>query len=247
MPRILAIDSTEQTCSVALTSSDHQVRSLLENQPRKHSELLLPMVDQLLAESQINGQALDAIAVSIGPGAFTGLRIGCSIAQGLAFGWGLPMIPVISLEAFAYSYFRVSERLEFASGSGSESECYILGVLDARLDELYTGLYQCTVSESNLLNVSTFIEPCLVAPTQLNEMLIQNDSSWIKNKPLIAMGSGLIHASTIFSSLKTKPISKYTEHQITAVDIANLALDQFKRGETIDCLALEPKYLRKAV
>ena len=228
MPRILAIDATEQQCSVALTLGDSVSVSRSEFQPRKHSELLLPMVDAILKESQMPGSELDAVAVTVGPGAFTGVRIGCSVAQGLAFGWRLPMVPILSLEALVHSMIKTSPASLF------------LGLLDARLGEVYAALYESTDSI-----LSPVIEPCLVSPKQLNAFLLSKVCNF--DRPLLALGSGLVHEKTVFQSIDGASISHYPSQQVSAVDVAQLALKKFNNGETIDCLALEPNYLRKAV
>jgi len=123
--KILAIDSSTELCSVALwLDGEMLVREELAGQ--RHSELLLPMVHELLAEAGLDLKALDGIAFGEGPGSFTGLRIGCGVAQGLAFGADLPVAGVCTLLALAE-----------ASGAGRVIAC-----LDARMNEVYAGLYR---------------------------------------------------------------------------------------------------------
>ena len=104
-----------------------QVQSL---EPRGHASNILPMVDELLTQYQVNLSELDAIAFTRGPGAFTAVRIGTSVAQGLAVGANLPLIAVSSLAVLAQGSYRVS---------GTE-RC--LTALDARMSEVYFGIYQ---------------------------------------------------------------------------------------------------------
>lgn len=103
-------------------------RARFEVAPRKHTGLVLPMVDALLAEAGLRTRELDAIAFGQGPGAFTGVRIAVSVAQGLAFAHDLPVIPVSSLAALAQAATGVSK--------------YAAPAFDARMGEVYWGLYK---------------------------------------------------------------------------------------------------------
>ena len=128
MANILAIDSSTEACSVALTYNN-QTFSLFEHQPRKHAELILPMVDKVLNQASINLNNLDAIACCVGPGAFTGLRIAISIAQGLAYAANLPCISVSSLQTLAVEAFNKTDA------------SFCLSAIDARMNEVYFSAY----------------------------------------------------------------------------------------------------------
>jgi len=121
--RVLAVDAATEVCSVALLcDGDVRVRSIEAG--RGHAQQLLAMVTELLAEAQVSWSMLNGIAASIGPGAFTGVRISVSVAQGLAFGAGLPVVPVTTLEAMALQVLeRDSDRA--------------IACLDARMGEVY--------------------------------------------------------------------------------------------------------------
>lgn len=121
----MAIDTATEACSAALLSGDKMVEEY-ELAPRRHAELILPMVDRLLARAELGLSELDALAFGRGPGAFTGLRIAAGVAQGLAFAAGLPVIPVSTLAALALSGGEAPGRL-----------CAI----DARMGEVYWCTY----------------------------------------------------------------------------------------------------------
>ena len=127
MTRVLAVDAATEVCSVALLcDGDVRVRSIEAG--RGHAQQLLAMVTELLAEAQVSWSMLNGIAASIGPGAFTGVRISVSVAQGLAFGAGLPVVPVTTLEAMALQVLeRDSDRA--------------IACLDARMGEVYWGCF----------------------------------------------------------------------------------------------------------
>ena len=100
MPTLLALDASSTACSCALIR-DQLIVQRFEIAPREHTRLLLPMVDEVLAEAGVSLGQLDAIAYGQGPGSFTGLRIAAGVAQGLAYGADLPLMGVSTLEALA--------------------------------------------------------------------------------------------------------------------------------------------------
>mgnify|MGYP001827670502 FL=1 len=124
---LLAIETATETCSVALAVGT-ALQERYEHAPRKHAELLLPWVQQLMAEAGIGFNALDGIAFSRGPGSFTSLRIGNGLVQALAWAADRPVIPVSSLAATA----------QVAAQQGISSA---LVALDARMNEVFTGAF----------------------------------------------------------------------------------------------------------
>jgi tRNA threonylcarbamoyladenosine biosynthesis protein TsaB len=127
--KLLAIETSTIACSAAL----HDGALLLERfeiAPREHAELLLPMIDALLAEAGWSRERLDVIAFGRGPGAFTGLRIAAAVAQGIAFGLDLPVVPVSTLAALA------------RGAMGEESGARVIAAMDARMGEVYWGAYE---------------------------------------------------------------------------------------------------------
>lgn len=107
--RILAIDTATEACSVALWNQG-ETHALFELCPREHTQRILPMVQQVLAESGVTLAELDALAFGRGPGSFTGVRIGIGIAQGLALGADLPMLGVSTLQTMAQGAWRMTAR-----------------------------------------------------------------------------------------------------------------------------------------
>jgi tRNA threonylcarbamoyladenosine biosynthesis protein TsaB len=133
MPIILAIETSSELASCALLIGDNLGDTVLARESggvRTHSQSVLPMVQELLAEAQVRLNDVDAIAFGAGPGSFTGVRTACGVAQGLAFGAGLPVLPLVTLEAMA-------EACRAKNGATD-----VLAVLDARMNEVYWAQYR---------------------------------------------------------------------------------------------------------
>lgn len=216
--KLLAIDTSTEACSAAL-HIEGVTRSRYEFAPKRHAELILPMVDQLLAEAQITLSALDAIAFGRGPGAFTGVRIATGIAQGLAFSVDLPMIPVSTLATLAQS---VNGRSE-----------YIAAIMDARMGEVYYGLYK-----SNDIVELTGAE-CVVSP----DKMITGDCT-----NCFGVGSGWANYAIVLQNLFGGHLEGYSADQYPhAQDMIPLAMLAFRNGELQAPEDAAPVYLRNNV
>lgn len=130
--KLLALDTSSEGCSAALFADGHVIEKF-ELAPRGHTRLLMPMVRELLAEQGLKPQDLDALAFACGPGSFTSVRIATGVVQGLAWGLGLPVVPVSSLEAVALGAI---DALQVSEDEG------IAVAFDARMSELYWGCFR---------------------------------------------------------------------------------------------------------
>ncbi|MEZ5523828.1 MAG: tRNA (adenosine(37)-N6)-threonylcarbamoyltransferase complex dimerization subunit type 1 TsaB [Pseudomonadales bacterium] len=224
MTNILAIDTSGEACSVAL-SVNGEMQETFEVIPRLHARRLLPMVQAILADSELSLSSLDAIAFGRGPGSFTGLRICAGVAQGLAFGAELPVLPVSSLAALAQGIYR---------GEGCTHTAVLL---DARMNELYAGCYE--VVDGIACLHSAMPEELLVAPEQLAQSLapIQVSRDWK------GVGDGWQFASAFPDLARQIRFDNEVVH-VHAVDILTLALDAFGKGEQVSADMALPVYLR---
>ncbi|TXL16443.1 tRNA (adenosine(37)-N6)-threonylcarbamoyltransferase complex dimerization subunit type 1 TsaB [Methylococcaceae bacterium HT3] len=127
--KILAVDTATEACSAALYI-DGEIKERFEIAPREHARLLLPMVDDLMAEAELKPQQLDAIAFGCGPGSFTGLRIATGVMQGIAYGADLPVVPVSTLAAISQACL---QKTEYDN---------VFTTVDARMAEIYWAVYQ---------------------------------------------------------------------------------------------------------
>lgn len=128
MPCLLIIDASSSLCSVAINQAGETVW-VTEDQPRRHAQRLLPMIDELLSDASVDRSQIDGIAFGRGPGSFTGIRIATAVAQGLSLGLDRPVVGISSLEAVA---------LAAMHESGAES---VLSVMDAHMGEVFWGRY----------------------------------------------------------------------------------------------------------
>ena len=216
--KLLAIDTSTEACSAALYS-EGTTRSRYEFAPRRHAELILPMVDQLLAEAGIKLTALDAIAFGRGPGAFTGVRIATGIAQGLAYSADLPLIPVSTLATLAQS---VNDR------NGT-----IASVMDARMGEVYYGLYKCG-------EVVELIEAeCVISP----DKIITGNAT-----ECFGVGSGWTNYADVLQKVFGGHLKGYSADCYPhARDMIPLALQAFRNGDLKSPEDAAPVYLRNKV
>ena len=125
--RVLAIDSSGLTATVAVVEDEQTIAEYTVNYKKTHSQTLLPMIDEVKKMIDLDLSSIDAIAVSGGPGSFTGLRIGSATAKGLGLALGRPLIHVPTVDALAYNVY----------GCGD----LICPIMDARRKQVYTGLY----------------------------------------------------------------------------------------------------------
>jgi tRNA threonylcarbamoyladenosine biosynthesis protein TsaB len=128
--KILALETSTDACSAALFI-DGDIQEKFTLTPKAHTRLILPMIDELLAEAQLKPQQLNAIALSRGPGSFTGVRIATGVAQGIALGADLPIVPVSTLAAIAQYFFNKQPNVELA-----------FTAMDARMGEIFWGVFQ---------------------------------------------------------------------------------------------------------
>jgi tRNA threonylcarbamoyladenosine biosynthesis protein TsaB len=143
--RVLALDSATEACSVALIAGDDLIWRRAES-GRSNAPELLRMVQAVLAEAGLSLPMLDGLSASIGPGAFTGVRIAVSVAQGLAFGADLAVVPVTTLEALAFQLL--------GAGATRAAAC-----LDARLGEVYWGCYCADLQRGVAVTLPPWVGP----------------------------------------------------------------------------------------
>lgn len=215
--KLLALETSTEYCSVALWR-DGVVTGRCERVGQKHSEVLLEMLDGLLQDAGCRVQDMGGIAFGKGPGSFTGVRIACGVAQGLALGANLPVVGVCTLEALAQA-------------SGHDKA---IAALDARMGEIYHAAY-----EKRGGNWVVASEPCLRKPEDAPAVI---GEGWSGCGSGFAMHGAALHAR---HAGQLQGVDGALVPQASA--IAALAAARFLRGEGVDAAQALPLYLRDKV
>jgi tRNA threonylcarbamoyladenosine biosynthesis protein TsaB len=137
MGRLLCIETSTEICSVAIAENGQVIDFCEDLTGQNHSRLLTVYIDELLKRNSLTVSSFDAVAVGKGPGSYTGLRIGASVAKGLCYGAGIPLIAICPLEAMADAVIQRQKEL----GSDDISSSHFMPMIDARRMEVYTGLW----------------------------------------------------------------------------------------------------------
>lgn len=214
--KLLALETSTDACSVALWQDGEIIESLETG--IKHSSHILPMVEQLLAQAQLDLGQLQALAYGQGPGSFTGLRIGAGVVQGLGFARDLPVVQVSSLAALAQG-----------SNSG-----HIVTAQDARMQQIYWARY--------LRNAQGLVE--LQGEEQL---LAPQDVTLSQGGQWTGIGSGWEAYHAVLQARLGSAVTAWQPGRPLARDIALLAQVAYARGESIAAEDVSPVYLRDKV
>ena len=215
--KILALDSSAVVATVALCEDDVLLGEMMLNNGNTHSETLLPMVEFLLSRFSLPADAIDAFAVSKGPGSFTGVRIGTATVKGLAFGTDIPCVGVSTLEALAYNLIGF--------------DGLICPVMNARRKQVYTALFRASDGALTRLSPDEAI-----AIAELDERLSAYD------EPVRLVGDGyeitkeLLRHPILPTPLRLRPQSAYS--------VAQVARGLLSTGEAFPDTLLAPSYLR---
>lgn len=219
--KLLAIDTATERCSVALWQ-DGEVLQREQMASRTHAEMILPMIGDLLGQAGCGLNQLDAIAFGRGPGAFTGVRVAVSVAQGLAFGAELPLVPVSDLEGLA------------ASASRLLGVSRALVCMDARMGEVYWAAYSMSSSGVQAHTSEAVCAPAMVIPP--------DEGGWF------GVGEGFRNYLPELEKQLAGQLSGVAPELLPdARDIAALAAQAYSRGKTVKAEQALPVYLRDKV
>jgi tRNA threonylcarbamoyladenosine biosynthesis protein TsaB len=240
--RLLAIDTSTEACSAALLWSDGDIKLRFTLTERGHAELILPMIDQLLAEAGCRLGDLDGLAFGRGPGGFTGLRIAAGVAQGLAFGAGLRVAPVSSLAAVAWQVTTLTSpasagEVARSAGEGRARSAGegILVVNDARMHEFYWACYR--------FDASAPCTPVLLTPARVGP------AASIAPLPLVrhCAGNGLARDPPLQARLAAAGLTVHSGLYPRADAVARLGQAVFQAGRSVAPADAVPEYVRDNV
>ena len=219
--KILALDSSGIVASVAIVEDDALIAEYTVNYKKTHSQTLLPMLDELVKMTELDLQTIDAIAVSAGPGSFTGLRIGSATAKGLGLALKKPLISIPTVQALAYNLY--------------DTEGLICPIMDARRNQVYTGIYQyenhqlVTLEDQMAFFIGELLE-------KLNHY----------EKKVIFLGDGVPVFRTVIEESLQVPYSFAPAHmnKQRAGAVAALGLQYYLEGKLQTAVEHAPDYLR---
>ena len=224
MANILALDTSTEACSCAL-SINGEVAEDFEICPRQHTQKILPMIHALMAKHHIGFAGIDAVAFGRGPGSFTGLRIAAGVAQGLAFAAELPVIPVSTLAAIALDVRQ------------AEAASYVLSCLDARIDEIYWGIFGFDIDGLPVLVENEI----LCTPEEMKSAVAANLLS------MSAGGNGLQFSARFPEDIRSRITTSMPLLLPRAGQIARIAASLWDRNIFISAEEINPVYLREQV
>lgn len=219
--KLLGIDTSTKLGSIALSQDDAIVVEGRLDVSLATAETILPTIDKFLSKINWKIKDLNGIAITIGPGSFTGLRVGLATAKGLALANNIPIVPISSLKALALN-----------AGDIKQNIC---PMLDARKEEVYVAVFSRNQDELNEIVGETSMKP-----KELIEILNK-----MKGKKILLGDGAVIYKNIFDGELNDFEILPLSEHA-AASNVIKLALPYFKRGECADIAKLVPNYIRKS-
>ncbi len=248
--RLLAFETATEACSVALWV-DGALTARHEVAPRRHAELALPWAEALLADAGLARSQIDAIAVGRGPGAFTGVRLAVSVAQGIALALDRPVVPVSTLATLSMRALAADGEAPVADaapgGSGRAEDAgtvpdahgrWILAAIDARMGEVYVGAFRTDAGLVIAASPEAVLAPTAVRPPDD----VPAGVRWTGVGTGFAASDGAlrVHLDARLRSVDAEALPH-------AADVARLAVAAYARGEAVDAGQLQPAYLRDNV
>lgn len=221
--KILALDSSSLVASVAVVEDELLTAEYTVNYKKTHSQTLLPMIDEIARMTELDLATVDAIAVTKGPGSFTGLRIGSATAKGLGLALGKPVIGVETMAAMAYNLWG--------------SNAVLVPIMDARRAQVYTGVYQFQDGE-----LVTHREQCAIG---IEELLLYLNNDF-QGKEIVLLGDGVPVFRDTIAELLVLPYTFAPAHmnRQRAGSVGVLAEQYYRQGIMESAAEHKPDYLR---
>ena len=219
--KILALDSSGLVASVAVVEDNNLLGEYTINYKKTHSQTLLPMLDTVAKMIELDLNTLDAIAVSGGPGSFTGLRIGSATAKGLGLALDKPLVHVPTIDALAYNMWGTTDQ--------------VCPLMDARRQQAYTGLYEFRENELN-----TLIPQCAVGIDEIIECVNQTGRKTI----FLGDGVDVVHDYIEEHCVVPYAFAPANNNKQRAASVAALGAVMFEKGQVETAGEHKPDYLR---
>ena len=219
--KILALDSSGLVASAAVVEDDVLIAEYTTDYKKTHSQTLLPMLDEIRQMIDLDLHTIDAIAISAGPGSFTGLRIGAATAKGLGLALNLPLVEVPTLEGLAFNLWGTDK--------------LVCPIMDARRNQTYTGLYSFEGNEMEVLK-----EQCAVGIDEIISIVNEFE------QPVTFLGDGVPVFKEYIAENCNVPYTFAPAHvnKQRAGAVAALGIKYFSEGKATTAAEHKPEYLR---
>jgi tRNA threonylcarbamoyladenosine biosynthesis protein TsaB len=225
--KILGLDSSGLVASVAVVEDEVLLAEYTTDYKKTHSQTLLPMLDELRNMIELDLNSLDAIAISSGPGSFTGLRIGSATAKGLGLALKKPLVEVPTLEGLAWNL--------------CGTDRVVCPLMDARRNQVYTAAYEFIRQGESFLMKNLLPQ----APVDIRDM---TENLNALGREVIFLGDGVpVYLETIREKIEVPfTLAPAGNNRQRAASIASLGAFYFAQGKKVDAAAHQPEYLRKS-
>lgn len=220
MAFILAIDTAIDVCSVSLFNNDQLLANRTSEEKNMHAQLVTQFIYQVLEEASLTTEQLDAIALSEGPGSYTGMRIGTSVAKGMCYALDIPLIAISTLKIMAAAAIKPEH----------DDDSLYMPMIDARRNEVYTAVFNKQLEV--LVNVSPLI---------VNDITDVELFTGKRSEKIYYFGNGAIKNVELIEGLGYKNISLFSH---SSSSMGTLAFNKYNSGSFEDIAYFEPKYLK---
>lgn len=223
--KILAIDTSSKICSVSILEDNKVIIEKNSDDEKTHSQKLMPLVKNIFDESKFSLDDINLIACCIGPGSFTGIRIGVSTAKAFADAKNIPVVGVTSLESLAYNV---------------TTPGYIVSLIDAKNSNVYYSLYELSKTNTYSL-IGNFVAD------NINNIISLLKNNNIDNSRLIFIGDGaMIHKELIQNNFPESSFASESKNNQSSISIGKSGFDKFNLNLSGNSDSLAPIYLKKS-
>lgn len=219
MPVILSLETSTDVCSVALHENKRRLAQAVVREAQVHASRLAPMIEEVLSEAGVSREALNAVAITSGPGSYTGLRIGTSTAKGLCFALNIPLVTVGTLELLAYQV-----------AAEVEKEVLLCPMIDARRMEVY----------------SLVVDSALKIVEPVSAKIIDSGSylELLRQCPVLFFGNGAAKCRAVITHSNAHFLDGI---EPLASSLGEMAAGKLASGKTEDLMTFKPFYLKEFV
>jgi tRNA threonylcarbamoyladenosine biosynthesis protein TsaB len=223
MAKILNIETATQLCSVALSKDGRLIALKESNEKNAHSKILTTFIDEIFEEVSLGISSVDAVAVSMGPGSYTGLRIGVSTAKGICYALDKPLISVSTLQAMAWGMSKLVNL-----GALHNKKILYVPMIDARRMEVYTAMFNA--ENKNIRQISA-------------EVIDENSfADYFKTHYLVLAGDGAVKCTAMFSNKENAIF--FPDFAASSKFMVEIAHNKFQNQEFENVAYFEPFYLK---